>query len=78
MSGPLILECLKEIKVKNCEGYDCIPQRTVDGAEVLIAPLSNLFEKIYTQKAIPPQWSVAKIIPIHKKAPKTTLKIIDQ
>ena len=56
MSSPMILECLKEIKIKNCEGFDRIPQRVLtDGAEILVTPLSILFEKIYTQKAIPAQ-----------------------
>ena len=35
MSRATILECLKEIKIENCEGYGRIPQRVlVDGAEI--------------------------------------------
>ena len=71
MSCANILECLKEIKTQNCEGYDRIPQRILaDGAELLVVPLTTLFEKIYSQKKIPDQWSIAKVIPIHKKAQK--------
>ena len=75
MSCDNILECLKDIKPKNCEGYDRIPQRILtDGAEILINPLKSLFDKIYTQKTIPEQWSIAKVIPIHKKGPKNNVE----
>ena len=36
MSQSDITECVKSIKVKNCEGYNCIPQRIlVDGLVIL-------------------------------------------
>ena len=71
MSGSDILDVLSSIKIKNCEGFDRIPQRIlVDGADVLIHPLSNLFSKIYLQQKLPEQWLISKIIPIHKKGPK--------
>ena len=73
MSSVNILECLNEIK--NCEGFDRIPQRVLnDGAEILIHPLTILFEKMYTQKTILAQWLIAKVIPIHKKGPKNNIK----
>ena len=79
MTSTDILECLKTIKNKNCEGYDRIPQRILsDGANELIIPLTGLFQRIYTQKIIPEQWSISKVIPIHKKAQNAILKIIDQ
>ena len=35
------LKCLKDIKIKNCEGYDRIPQRILaDGAKILVKPLA--------------------------------------
>ena len=72
MTDTDILESLRSIKIKNCEGFDRIPQRIlVDGADELISPLSKLFSKIYYQNNIPDQWLIAKIIPIHKKVPKT-------
>ena len=70
-----ILECIKTIKTKNCEGYDRIPQRILsDGAEVLISPFVGLFRRIYDQKAIPDQWSIAKVTPIHKKGLKCDIE----
>ena len=70
-----IIECLRTIKIKNCEGYDRIPQRIlVDGTDILTKPLKGLFEKIYNQKTIPAQWSIAKVIPIHKKGPKCNIE----
>ena len=75
MSCANVLECLKEIKQKNCEGYDRIPQRILlDGAEILVTPLTILFGKIYNEKSIPEQWSIAKVIPIHKKGPKNNVE----
>ena len=57
--------------MKNCEGEDRIPQRImIDGIEVLLAPLTALFKRIYEQKEIPEQWKLAKITPVHKKGNK--------
>ena len=75
MSTKDIHECLKSIKIKNCEGYDRIPQRIlVDGANLLLKPLTGLFSRIYNQKTVPAQWLVSKIIPIHKKGPKCNVE----
>ena len=39
MSPLEIIECVNQLKLKNCEGYDRIPQRIlIDGIEVLIKP----------------------------------------
>ena len=70
MTPEKVTECLKEMKIKNCEGYDRIPLRILkEGVQVLARPLSILFEKIYENKEIPEQWKIAKIIPLHKKGP---------
>ena len=75
MSSSDVEECVKNIKIKNCEGYDRIPQRIlVDGITVLINPLRILFSKIYNQKSVPQQWLISKIVPIHKKGPKTNIE----
>ena len=72
-----ILDVISSIKIKNSEGFDRVTQRVlVDGASILIEPLSKLFKKIYNQKTIPQQWLIAKIIPIHKKDPNKISKII--
>ena len=68
-------DALNSIKIKNCEGYDRIPQRIlIEGSEILLPPIAKLFELIYEQKSIPQQWSISKIIPIHKKGPKTNIQ----
>ena len=70
-----IRECLCKIKIKNCEGFDRIPQRIlVDGAEVLLTPLKDLFQKIYYQNSLPEQWMISKITPIHKKGAKNKIE----
>jgi hypothetical protein len=71
MSEDKVAECLNELKIKNCEGYDRIPMRILkDGASILRNPLSTLFGRIYKEKEIPEQWKVAKIIPLPKKRSK--------
>ena len=71
MTADKVAECLKELKIKNCEGFDKLPLRILkDGASVLAGPLSILFQKIYETKKIPEQWKVARVIPLHKKGNK--------
>ena len=54
------LLCVRQLKIKNCEGYDRIPQRfLIDGIDILINPLSQLFSLIYRDKLIPKQWLIA-------------------
>ena len=48
MTADRVSECLNELKIKNCEGYDRIPMRILkDGASILRNPVSVLFERIY-------------------------------
>jgi hypothetical protein len=62
-----IRDCIQTLKPKNSEGFDRIPQRVLkDGMEILLAPLSRLFELIYKTRRIPEQWRVAKTIPVFK------------
>ena len=70
-----IMECVKSLKIKNCEGYDRIPQRILsEGIEILVTPLTGLFKLILAQNKIPDQWRVSKTIPIHKKGPKQNIE----
>ena len=63
-----VVKAILSIKIKNCEGYDRIPQRIlVDGIKYLLQPLTKLFDMIYKHKKIPEQWSISKIIPVFKK-----------
>ena len=75
MSLQEILECIEQLKIKNCEGYDRIPQIIlIDGIDILVNPLSQLFSLIYRDKLIPEQWLIAKITPIHKKDTKNNIE----
>ena len=50
---------------------DRIPQRVlIDGVDLLIGPLTQLFKNIYEKKEIPEQWKMAKITPVHTKGVK--------
>ena len=66
-----VTKAMKEIKLKNSEGCDRIPQRILlDGIEILAGPMTTLFNKIYLQKKLPEQWLMSVIIPVHKKGKK--------
>ena len=68
MSPDEISLAINSLKIKNCEGFDKIPQRVlIDGFDVIKYPLAVLFKNIYETKEIPSQWLVSKVIPIHKK-----------
>jgi hypothetical protein len=63
-----IMKVLKNLKIKNCEGYDRLPLRIIaKGAELLLPIITKLFSKIYKERMVPNQWKVAKVIPLHKK-----------
>ena len=65
-------DILKSIKIKNCEGYDRIPQRILnEGSESLVFPITHLMNLVYINRQILEQRSISKIIPIHKKGTKT-------
>ena len=67
-----VMECLKEIKGKTCQGYDRIPQRLLrDGAIYLCKPITKLHHDIYETREYPEQWLISKITPIHKKGIKS-------
>ena len=61
MTEENVRKAIETIKLKNCEGSDRIPQRLlVDGINVLIKPLTVLFNKIYAQRKLPSQWLLSK------------------
>ena len=60
-----VKECIISLKSKHCEGFDRIPVCVLaDAHEILLEPMSQLFEKIYATKLVPEQRKVSKIIPI--------------
>ena len=68
MSKNDVLKAVKALKVKHCEGQDMIPQMVlIDGVDLLIKPLSAIFNKIYQSKELLEQWLIAKFNPIFKK-----------
>ena len=78
MTSSNIRKAILSLKLKNSEGYDRIPLRVLlDGISNLMEPFEKLFNLIYTTNTIPEQWSMSKVIPIHKKGTKTTSKITD-
>ena len=46
-----LLECINSLKIKNCEGYDRIPQRILsEGAMYLIEPPEGSFQINFQKK----------------------------
>ena len=67
--------CMSELKDKKCEGFHRIPLCIVnDACDVLLPPMADLFNKIFTTCEIPEQWKVSKIILICKKGSKSENK----
>jgi hypothetical protein len=64
MSPNKVRESILSLKAKNTEGFDRIPK---DGITHLVTSLTELMNKIYSDKEIPAQWKIIKIIPVHKK-----------
>ena len=65
-----IMQIFKNLKIKNCEDFDRIRLRIFnEGAEILIAPLAQIFKLIYIEKRIQEQWKTAKVklLPYHRK-----------
>ncbi len=72
-------KCMLTLKTKNTEAFDRIPQRILrDGVAHLALPFTTLMNKIYSEKAIPAQWKISKIIPGHKKVIIQKLKTTPQ
>ena len=68
MTSENVSAAIKSLKAKNCEGFDRIPVRIItDGITELTPILTHLFNLIYSQKRIPDQWKVSKVIPLYKK-----------
>jgi hypothetical protein len=71
MTPEKVMQAMKQLKIKNCEGADLIPQRILaEGIEVLHEPSCALFSLVYTNKQIPEQWKLSKITQLHKKSKK--------
>jgi hypothetical protein len=61
MSSNGILEFVKSIKIKICEGYDRIPHRILeDGADHFTTPLRGLLKRIYNNNQLPEQMAYDK------------------
>ena len=75
MTRENVIKAIRSIKIKNCEGYDRIPQRILtEGINYLIEPMHKLFNLIYEHKKLPQQWLISKIIPIFKKGAKSEVE----
>ena len=75
MTPENVLNAIKSLKTKNCEGFDRIPVRIlVDGIDHLTQILSYLFYLIYKHNKIPDQWRISKVIPLFKKGNPTKIE----
>ena len=71
----LVREIMLDLKYKPCFGSDRIPLKVLkDGVDFLAQPILELMNLIYAQKNVPEQWKISRIIPLHKKGPRTNIE----
>ena len=46
----------------------------IEGIDHLLEPLSKLFTLVYSDKNIPEQWRLSKIVPVYKKGNKMAIE----
>jgi hypothetical protein len=69
-----VLEAMKKLDCSKGPGPDTIPTKFFSlTAEVLIKPLSLLFNKSLNEGVFPSQWKTSFIIPIHKSGSKSDI-----
>jgi endonuclease/exonuclease/phosphatase family metal-dependent hydrolase len=70
----LVRKIIMDLKYKPCFGSDRIPLKVLkDGIDFLAQPILQLMNLIYEQNEVPKQWKVSRIIPLHKKGPRTNI-----
>ena len=70
-----VLKILKSLKPKKSYGLDGISSEVLKlGAEVLVVPLTYIINSSILQGKYPTNWKVAKVVPLHKKGDRKSLK----
>ena len=70
-----VLKIMKQLKTKKSAGFDGISAEILKlGAEVLAVPLTHIINTSIVSGVFPTNWKEAKVVPIHKKGDKRTLK----
>ena len=71
----LVRKIMLDLKYKPCFGSDRIPLKVLkDGVDFLAQPILQLMNLIYGQNHVPEQWKISRIIPLHKKGPRTSIE----
>ena len=74
-----VLKVIKGLKANKTGGVDDLNSSYLMGiAEVIAAPLTEIYRKFLEEGEIPKDWKKANITPIFKKGQKIKEKIIDQ
>lgn len=69
-----VYQTLGKLGNKTCEGPDHLPIRIFkDGKDILCPIITKLFNLILKEERIPDIWRLAKVVPLHKKGPKTEI-----
>ena len=70
-----VLKILKSIKPKKCYGLDSITSEVLKlGAKVLVVPLTYIINTSIKSRKYPTKWKEAKVIPLHKKGDRKSIK----
>jgi exonuclease III len=64
----LVSKVIDDLKAKRSQGYDRCPVVMLkDGKQELLTIITILMRKVIINGAVPEQWKIAKVIPLHKK-----------
>ena len=70
-----VLKILKSLKQKRSYGHDGISSEVLKlAAEILVIPLTYIINTSIITGKFPTNWKLAKIVPLHKKGDKKSLK----
>ena len=70
-----VQQCLKRLNTSKSTGPDEIPGRVLkECAAELAHPLARLFRLCFANGVQPQSWKIARVVPVHKKGPKSMMK----
>ena len=71
----VVLKILQSLKPKRSSGFDGISSEIMKiGAKILAVPLTYLVNTSILTGKFPTSWKISKVVPLHKKGDKVTLK----
>jgi len=70
-----VTEAISSMKAKKSCGLDEVPNKVIkDLSDVLVCPLTWLFNTILISGTIPKSWKISKVVPVHKKGDREKIE----